>query len=319
MRSTPTYAVTGAAGFIGSHLTRALVRQGQSVRAIDALLTSSSWWRLRDIAGSVDLVTCDIQDPDQLGPILNGVDYVFHVAGVPEPVNVYSRLAQCHHANAAADIQFLETALHSDVRKVVLSSSCAVYSHHPGAEGQWDGPSPCSLNGLSKRIAEKAARFCASHFGLNVVALRYSEVYGEAQRPDPWLAPVAAIASAVARGVVPFIAGDPLAERDFVHVDDVVRANLVAMERSLRPGSALDIGSGESLSLHQIVHHVAQTGVPPSTSAPRYRQARNTATPSPLPNLRMAEIELGYASTIRPHDGIAGVAAWYRRNGEFSA
>lgn len=308
------YLVTGAAGFVGSHLTRALVHAGMPVRAIDALLTTKSWWRLDDLADSVERVTCDLLDSDRLDSVLSGADFVFHAAGVAEPENTYHRLAQSYHQNAAADVQFLEAALHCDVQKIVLSSTCAVYSQQPTLNDARDRLPASNLTGLAKRITEKTARYCASHFGLNVVALRYSEVYGESQSPDPWLAPIAAIASAAAQGVVPLVAGDSQVRRDFVHVDDVVRANLLAMAAATNSGTAFDIGCGYSVSLSEVVARLN-----PPVTAQRFRQARSHHPSPPQPELNTARIQLGYMPSVSLEEGLMRTAAWFRDRDDFIA
>jgi UDP-glucuronate 4-epimerase len=238
--------VTGAAGFIGSHLTEALLAQGHEVVAIDSF--TDHYERASKEANaaafpveSIDLTT----DPLDL----TAVDGVFHLAGrggarsFGEPFRPYLE------ENVLASQRVFEAAAAAGVR-VVFSSSSTVY----GDAASYPTPESSPLGartpyGLTKIACEQLADAYRAEFGLDVVVLRYFTVYGPRQRPDMLLARV--IRSLVT-GEELVIYGDGSQSRSFTHVEDVVRATIAAMARATT-GSVYNVGGGEEASLTEVI------------------------------------------------------------------
>jgi len=303
------FLVTGGAGFIGSHIARELVRKGCDVTCIDSLIGSESWSRVDDIADQIQIVTADLIEFDVASRVLSEIDVVFHTAGIREPTNSYDRLARAIHPNIVGDILLLEAAMQCDVQKVILSSSCDIYGTGLDSHVTESNPiNPASIDGLSKQLTECIATFCSSHCNLNVISLRYTDVYGETQTADPWTAPVAALAQAHAEGTVPLLTIDADEPRDFVHVDDIVRANLLAMQSTLPSGSVLNIGSGFASTIRQLLQLTSS----PEPRSTRFRMTRRSRHRSAIPSIAEATRLLGYTPEVALADGFARTLRWFQ-------
>lgn len=231
--------VTGGAGFIGGHLVAELLRRGNEVHVVDDLSFSDR----RRVCASATLHPCDVRDCEALGRILAGSDIVFHLAAISsvplsldDPVRVAS-------VNAMGTVSVLEAARRCRVRRVVFSSSSAVYGEQGGRLREDMPTLPQSPYGLSKLEGELAAATFHRLYGLQAVSLRYFNVYGTGQSVDgPYAAVIAKFLAARKAGLSLPVTGDGLQTRDFVHVADVVRANICA-------ATSPRVGSGETVNI----------------------------------------------------------------------
>jgi len=244
--------VTGGAGFIGSHLVHRLQERGE-VRVLDNLRTGRrenlAHTECRFIEGSVT-------DRDVLREAMAGVHYVFHLAAmvsVPESLQApvgYNRL------NTEGTIAVLEEAARAEVRKVVFSSSCAVYGEHTQLPLDEDArPLPLSPYAVTKLDGEHYCNIYGRTHGLHAAALRYFNVYGPRQDPNsPYAAAIPNFISRALRNEPLRIFGDGAQTRDFVYVDDVARANehLAFHEAT----GVFNVGSGHRLSVNQLAETV---------------------------------------------------------------
>lgn len=245
--------VTGGAGFIGSHLTRRLLREGRSVRVVDDLSTGKSE-RLADLRGRIDFVQADLARAE-LAPALTGVERVFHLAAVPSvPRSVRDPLTS-HQSVATATLRLLLAARDAGVRRFVLSSSSSVYGDSP-VSPKHEGlpPNPISPYGVAKAAAEGYARTFASLYGVPTVTLRYFNVFGPSQDPgSPYAAVIPIFVRRALAGEALPIYGDGKQTRDFTFVENVVEANLAAAEREAPPGSVFNVAAGDPHSLLDLV------------------------------------------------------------------
>ena len=244
--------VSGGAGFIGSHLARALIAQGRQVRVFD----NFSSGRRANLANlDVEIVAGDIRDGEQIQHVLKNVDVVFHQAAFISVPQSIEDPQGCFDVNIQGTLNLLEACRGTHVKKVVLASSCAVYgdsNHLPLSE---DEPlSPLSPYAVSKQANEIFARLYTNLYGLPVVALRYFNVYGPRQAPDsPYAAVIPIFIHHLLEGTKPVIYGDGSQRRDFVYVEDVVRANLLAMQVEEAAGKTINICTGHETSLLELV------------------------------------------------------------------
>jgi UDP-glucuronate 4-epimerase len=245
--------VTGAAGFIGSHLCEDLLRAGHQVSGVD------SFTDYYDIQLKMSNLAPAYADPrftfhradlafDPLEEILEGADVVWHQAGQPGVRKSWDRGFPAYTLNNVVGTQrILEAARQVRVPRVVYASSSSVYgnaSSYPTTEG--DLPAPYSPYGVTKLAAEHLCNLYAENWGLSTVSLRYFTVYGPRQRPD--MAFRRLIDSAVVGGSFDmFGSGDQV--RDFTFVADVVRANRLAGEADVAPGTVVNIAGGSNVSL----------------------------------------------------------------------
>jgi nucleoside-diphosphate-sugar epimerase len=240
------FAVTGAAGFIGSHLTEALRARGDDVVAVDAFTDYYDPKEKEENARGLDVRRLDLAE-DSLD--LDGVDGVFHLAGQPGVRSFGEAFPLYLRRNVLATQRVFQSAADAGVR-VVLASSSSVYGEaerYPTPEDV--APRPISPYGITKLACEQLAHAYATGFGLQAVLLRYFTVYGPRQRPDMFFRRVCDV---LARGGTFEIYGTGEQSRSFTEVGDVVTATLAAMDGA--PAGALyNVGGGEEASMLEAV------------------------------------------------------------------
>jgi UDP-glucuronate 4-epimerase len=240
------YVVTGAAGFIGSHLAEALVAQGHEVVGIDCFTDYYDPALKEENAAGLDVARLDLaaQDLD-----LDGIDGVFHLAGQPGVRSFGDVFDEYVRRNLIASRRVFETAAAAGVR-VVFASSSSIYGEaerYPTPEDT--EPRPISPYGITKHGCEQLAYAYAKEFGLDVVVLRYFTFYGPRQRPDMALT---RIVDTLARRTSFQLYGDGLQSRSFTYVADGVAANVAAMERA--PAGALyNVGGGQEATMREAI------------------------------------------------------------------
>jgi UDP-glucuronate 4-epimerase len=259
--------VTGAAGFIGSHLAEALVDDGRPVRAVDAFTDTYSPELKRDNVAAVsrspnlELVPGDLAR-DDLHDLLEDVDAVVHLAGEPGvPASWGTRFATYVERNIIATQRLLEAASAAGVSRFVYASSSSIYgpAHRPVVESAL--PRPLSPYGASKLAGEVLVGAYAQQRKLSTVSLRYFSVYGPRQRPD--MAAHRFIEALLDHRPLP-IYGDGRQARDFTYVADVVAATSAALTASVPAGSVLNIARGEPVEVRDLIAVLAdELGVEP--------------------------------------------------------
>ena len=248
--------VTGGCGFIGSHLVDALVARGDEVAALDDFSTGD-----RAFANpAATLVEGSVTDAALLRDALRGADAVFHAAALASvPLSVEDP-AGAHAVNATGTLNVLQAARDGGVGRVVFSSSSSVYGEQDVPVMREDmTPRPLSPYGLQKLIGEQYGAMFARLFGMRVVSLRYFNVYGPRQPAGGAYALVVPQFLRLRDEGRPLtVYGDGCQTRSYVHVDDVVRANLLAADANLPAGEhlVLNVGSDEETSVNEIAARV---------------------------------------------------------------
>jgi nucleoside-diphosphate-sugar epimerase len=240
--------VTGAAGFIGSHLARALVEAGHQVVGADSFNDYYDPALKEANSEGLDVVRIDLA-AEPLDELLAGADGVFHLAGQPGVRSFGDVFPDYVRRNLVASQRVFEAAA-ARGRRVVFSSSSSVYGEaerYPTPEDVV--PRPLSPYGITKLGCEHLARAYRTSFSLDVVVLRYFTVYGPRQRPDMAFA---RIVGALAEGRAFELYGDGSASRGFTHVDDVVAATIAAMERGAA-GATLNVGGGAEATMLEAI------------------------------------------------------------------
>src|SRR5581483_2945491 len=219
--------VTGGAGFIGSHLTDALLRAGASVTVVDDLSTG----RQEYLNPAARVVGADIAS-DDLGPAFDGAEVVFHTAALARVPRSIEDPLGTHQVNVTGTLRVLKAAVDARARRVVYSSSSSVYGDQPTLPLVEEmTPNPLNPYACQKLMGEIYARNFARVYGLHTVALRYFNVYGPRQAEHgAYRLVIAIFLDQRRRGLPLTIHGDGEQTRDFTHVSDVVRANLLAAE-----------------------------------------------------------------------------------------
>jgi nucleoside-diphosphate-sugar epimerase len=301
------YLVTGGAGFIGSHLVRALLQQGVFVRVLD----NFSSGRRENLAGlKIDILEGDLRDAAKMAEAVQGVDVIFHEAAfVSVPQSMEDPIA-CFDINQRGTEILLEAARRSGVGRVVLASSAAVYGDADAMPLDEQTPlRPFSPYAVSKRVDELYAEMYTHSFGLDVVALRYFNVYGPRQRPDSmYAAAVPIFTRRMLDGKPVTIYGDGGQTRDLIYVGDVVRANLAASEHPAAPGQIFNVCTGDETSVSDLVEILRD--LIPSAPAPEFAPARSGDIYRSLGNPQKAANLLGFKAQTSLADGLKNVVDW---------
>lgn len=251
--------VTGGCGFIGSHLVDALVTRGDEVTALDDFSTGDRGF----LNPAATLVEGSVTDATLLRSVLDGAGAVFHTAAMASVPLSVDDPAGTHEVNATGTLNVLQAAREGGVGRVVFSSSSSVYGEQDSPIMREDmTPRPLSPYGLQKLIGEQYGGMFAQLFGMRVVSLRYFNVYGPRQPAGgAYALVVPQFLKLRAAGKPLTVYGDGRQTRSYVHVDDVVRANLLAADADLPAGEGvvLNVGSGEETSVNEIAALIGGT------------------------------------------------------------
>jgi len=340
--------ITGGAGFIGSHVADELLARGYAVRALDNLTAQVHGESKRPdyLAADVELQVGDVRDPEAVGRALDGVDSVVHLAARVGVGQSMYEIANYTLANSGGTAVLLEALLDHPVRRLVVASSMSIYGDgayrnesgelvEPGPReraqlerGEWephgvDGeviepvptpettqPSLTSIYALTKYEQERACLIFGSAYSVPTVALRLFNAYGTRQAlSNPYTGVLAIFASRLLNDRPPPVFEDGLQRRDFVSVRDVARAFRLALVRDEAAGQAINVGSGESVTVLEIAARLAailDKQIEPEVTR-RYRvgDVRHC-----FADVSRAERLLGYVPEVQLDAGIAELAKW---------
>ncbi|MBK7320344.1 MAG: SDR family NAD(P)-dependent oxidoreductase [Anaerolineales bacterium] len=237
------YLVTGGAGFIGSHIVQALLKQGDKVRVLDNF-SSGKRDNLKGL--DVEIIEGDLRDASQVAEAVRGMDIIFHEAAFVSVPESMEKPQECFDVNVTGTSILFEAARKAGVKRAVIASSAAVYGDSTAMPLVEDTPlKQLSPYATSKRVDEKYAQLFTDYFGFEVAALRYFNVYGPRQRPDSMYAAAVPIFIRRMLDNKPItIYGDGGQSRDLVNVRDVVQANLLASQHPAAPGQIFNVCTG---------------------------------------------------------------------------
>jgi UDP-glucose 4-epimerase len=305
------YLVTGGAGFIGSNLAEALLRRGEKVRIFDDF-SSGKRENLESFADEVEVFEGDLRDLDAVRAAVRGVSGVYHQAALRSvPRSVDNPLAT-NDVNITGTLQLLMACRDAGVKRVVSASSSSVYGANeelPKREDQ--ALLPVSPYAASKLAGEHYCRIFTHLYGLETVSLRYFNVFGPRQDPDSQYAAVVPLFIQAGLDGVPLtVHGDGMQSRDFTYIDNVVQANLLAMEAPEAAGEAFNIACGSRYTLMDIIHAIERElgrTLTCNHTPPRAGDVRHT-----LADIGKAERILGFRPTIGFEDGMARTVRYIR-------
>lgn len=313
-----TWLVTGAAGFVGSHLVCQLLRLDQDVVGLDNYATGhrsnldlvradvgeSAWGRFRIVEG-------DIREPDTCTAATHGADIVLHQAALGSVPRSMVRPLDTHAVNVDGTMNVFLAALDADVDKVVYASSSSVYGDDPELpKVESRTGRPLSPYAASKQIGELYAETLSRTHGLPAVGLRYFNVVGTRQDPEgPYAAVVPRWLTALRSGTQPIIYGDGETSRDFCPVANVVQANLLAaISADHTNGKAYNVALGGTTTLYELLvamrTALSRTGVECESIEPAYEDFRPGDIRHSLADISLARDELGYAPQVSLAEGL---------------
>lgn len=244
--------VTGGGGFIGSHIVDSLVEHNE-VRVLDNF---TSGFR-SNVHPDATVIEGDMRDETVLEEAMAGVDIVFHQAALVSVIKSIEAPKRSHEINVSATVNVLDRARKEDAR-VVLASSAAIYGAPQSLLISEDHPkNPRSPYGMDKLTADRYARFYHKQYGLESVALRYFNAYGPRQVANAYSGVVSIFLDQARNGDPITVEGDGSQTRDFVHVYDIVQANLRAATAN-GGGEAFNVGTGDSVSVLELARTIQQ-------------------------------------------------------------
>jgi UDP-glucose 4-epimerase len=300
--------VTGGAGFIGSNLVQHLIQQGHQVTVLDNL---SSGYRVNvEAVPEACFIEGDVRDPAAVAKSMKGAEVVFHIAASVGNKRSLDNPVQDAEINVLGTLQVLIAARRAGARKIVFSSSAAIFGELTTLPIREDHPcEPDTPYGASKLGAEKECLAFAKNFGIEVIALRYFNVYGPNQRYDAYGNVIPIFAFQILRGEPIVIFGDGEQTRDFVNVGDVVQAN---MKAATAPGvsGSFNIGSGQRLSIHELVRLLKRTGnldFKVNYGPPRQGDVRHS-----LADISAAQSAFGFCPQVPLDKGLTEYWNWAR-------
>jgi UDP-glucose 4-epimerase len=304
--------VTGGAGFIGSHLVRACLGAGESVRVLDDFSTGRRE-NLADVRSDVELIEGGVEDLDGLRRAVSGCELVYHEAAVVSVPRSVEDPLRAHAVNALGTLHVLLAARDAGVRRVVFAGTCAVYGDDPVLPKTEEMlPRPLSPYAIQKLAGEHYCQRFTALYGLETVVLRYFNVFGPRQDASSSYAGVIPLfVSALVRGRAALIYGDGRQTRDFVHVRDVVAANRAAASAAGAQGLVLNVGRGEAVSVRELFEAIARElgaeGIRPNYAAERPGDVRHSRA-----DASRAKRVLGWSAAISLPEGLKDTVAWYR-------
>ena len=308
----PRTLVTGGAGFIGSNLVAALIDDEREVRVLDDL-SSGRRENLGSLpVGSVELIEASILDPVALARAVDGVERVVHLAAIASVEQSMSDPLGTHAVNATGTLCVLEAARVAGVARVVCASSAAVYGEDPTLPKQEaQPPAPRSPYAAAKLAGEAYARAYSETLGLEVVSLRFFNVYGPLQDPaSPYSAAIPIFVDRLLRGLPPIIFGDGRQTRDFVFVGDVVRALRLACSTPGVAGQVINVASGVRTGLLAVLDGIA--AALDVTAAPIHEAPRPGDLRDSVADVSRARALLGFEAEVELRDGLSRTVAWLR-------
>ena len=310
------YLVTGGAGFIGSHIVRALLEQGALVRVLDNF-SSGKRENLQGLeksknGGRLEIHEGDVRDASAVADAVRGIEIIFHEAAFVSVPESMEKPQDCFDVNITGTSVLFEAARRAGARRAVIASSAAVYGDADALLLIEDTPlRPMSPYAVSKCVDEMYAALYTQSFGFEVAALRYFNVYGPRQRPDSMYA--AAVPIFIQRMIDNervTVFGDGGQTRDLIFVGDVVRANLIASEHPNAAGQIFNVCTGAEtrlLDLLDVIHKIF-----PSAPDHVFAEPRAGDIYKSLGSPARAEKVIGFKAQTKLADGLKETAEWMK-------
>jgi UDP-glucose 4-epimerase len=303
--------VTGGAGFIGSHIVRSLLARGDRVKVLDNFSTGK-WENLAAIKDDVEIIDADIREPSKVARAVQDVDYIFHHAAFVSVPQSVEEPDTCFDINVQGTLNVLEAASKTSVKRVVLASSAAVYgdsTEYPIKESS--AKTSLSPYAASKRVNEVYADMYTRTSEMGVSALRYFNVYGPRQSPDSdYAAAISIFARLLVDRKAATIFGDGLQSRDFIFVEDVARANLLAAASPVTSGQTINICTGKETTILDLLKVLNE--IVPGTPEAQYAPPRSGDVYRSIGDPSLAKRIFDFDAQVDLMEGLQQTVDWMR-------
>jgi nucleoside-diphosphate-sugar epimerase len=307
------YLVTGGAGFIGSNTVDEIVRRGHSAVVLDDF-SAGREENLKQWAGKIEIVRGSITDLRTVQKACEGADYVIHLAALTSVPRSVNHPIESNHINIDGTLNVLVAARDAKVRRLVYAASCSAYGEATiQPQGENMCPDPISPYGVTKFVGELYAKAFGRCYGLETVCLRYFNVFGPRQDPTSAYSGVLSkfITTLLADGQ-PVIFGNGDQSRDFIFVENVVQANLLACETQNCAGRTFNIGTGGRYTLNETLRLLEK--ISGKKASAKYEPPRSGDILHSQADITEARKTLGYDPKINFEEGLRRTWEWYSSN-----
>ena len=306
------YLVTGGAGFIGSHIATRLVSEGHMVRILDNLC-AGSLINLAHLGSAVEFHEGDVRDTVAVARAVAGCEVVFHQAALASvPLSIEKPL-ETHSTCVTGTVNVLDAARQAGVRRVVYAGSSSAYGDSPEMpKRESHKPEVLSPYAAAKLAGEYYCQAFAASYDIEVVRLRYFNVFGPRQDPQsPYSAVIPLFASALVEGRTPRIFGTGEQSRDFVFVENVVDANILASQAPGVSGQVFNVACGETISVLELLQLICEELEVPCE--PEFLPARVGDVLHSWADISATKRDLGFKVRVSLHDGLRKTLAFYKQ------
>jgi UDP-N-acetylglucosamine 4-epimerase len=309
--------VTGGAGFIGSNLVNALLKDTRVsyVRVLDNLATGSAR-NIEEFSGNAnfEFQQGDIRNYSSCLEACEGMDLISHQAALGSVPRSINDPLTTNEVNITGTLNIFNAARETGIRRIVYAASSSTYGDHPGLPKLEDEIGrPLSPYAVTKYVNELYADVYARLFDMEFIGLRYFNIFGPKQNPaGPYAAVIPLFAEALLDNKAPVINGDGSHSRDFTYVDNAVSANILSLFTTEKPAvnQVYNIACGKQTSLNELFDHLRQ--IAGSNLDPIYGPERIGDVKHSLADISKAREKLGYEPFISVEDGLRNTFAWYK-------
>jgi nucleoside-diphosphate-sugar epimerase len=306
-----SYLVTGGAGFIGSHITEALVKQGDSVKVLDNFATGKRE-NIDPFLDDLELVEGDLRSLEDVRKAVKGVEVVLHQGALPSVPKSVEDPVGSNESNITGTLNVLIASRDAGVRRVVYAASSSAYGDSPTLpKEETMKPEPLSPYAIQKYVGELYCRNFYQLYHLETVSLRYFNVFGPRQDPaSQYAAVIPRFITALAGGKPPTMYGDGEQSRDFTYVENVVQANQLAARVEGVAGEMMNFACGKHCTLNELlaqIQRIMQTRIEPVYTDPRPGDVKHS-----LADTRKSRQLLGYEPHVSLEEGLKRTVAFFR-------
>lgn len=312
------FLVTGGAGFIGSHIVEALIKEGKKVRILDNFCTGKKE-NIDDILkkynnkDSLEIIKGDLRDKNIVNSAVKNIDYIFHLGALTSVSRSVEDSITTSEVNIMGTLNVLNAAKSSGVRRIIYSSSSSAYGDSPRLpKNEAMETNPLSPYAVSKLAGEDYCKVFTRLYGLETVILRYFNVFGPRQDPDSrYSAVIPKFIKMILNNIQPTVYGDGEQTRDFTYIENVVDANLQALKKNGIRGEVFNIACGEKITINQLVKEIGDIlnrDVKPIYIEPRKGDVRDS-----MADISKAENLLGYKPKIGVRKGLETTIRYFSK------
>lgn len=303
--------VTGGAGFIGSHIVRGLLERGDEVVVADNLCTGSLE-NLREVESKIEFRELDLAHPDQAGQAAEGIEAVVHEAAIPSVPRSVADPVGTNNANINGTLNMLVAARDAGVKRFVYAASSSAYGEDPTLpKVETQHAQPISPYAIGKLAGEYYCQVFHRLYGLPTICLRYFNVFGPRQDPNSeYAAVIPKFIIALLEGRQPTIYGDGEQSRDFTYVDNVVQANLKALDATAGFGEMMNAACGDRFTLNDLFYKL--NAIIGADLRPNYADERPGDVKHSQADIGKAKRLIGYEPVVSFEEGLRRTVEWFR-------